>query len=381
MRSSGKSVVFVINSLTSGGAERAMIHLLACMEDRLGGTDTHLVLLDCEEERHRAPPWVHKHVLDAHYNLTASITLLTSLLRELSPAVVLSFLNRANCANVVAARILGYPCIISERVHTTSHFATGLVAAINKGIVRLTYRFADHVIAVSDGIRNDLIANYAVPEHKIQVIHNPIDTDQIRKQAEVDPAVCLPDQYILGSGRLVPNKNFRLLIEAYRASGIAKKLVIMGEGSGREELEGLIATLGLQDRVILTGYVKNPFPIIKAARLFVSSSNAEGFPNALVEAMALGCPVVATDCDTGPLEILTGQTTARCSQLTLGKYGILVPVNSVDCLAEAIRTVCRAEIGSLYSHRGRRRAEEFGVRSSVQQYWSTIGSYACSGRT
>ncbi len=379
MRPPRKRIVFVINSLTAGGAERALMHLLACMRDQLAAFDSHLVLLDREEERHPVPSWVTKHVLDARHELTTSVVRLVRALHELVPAVTLSFLNRANCANVIAGRILGYPCIISERVHTSSHFQGGPMAAINKAIVRLTYRFSDQVIAVSEGVRHDLVENYGVADRKVQVIHNPIDPQRISALGSERPTVDLPDGYILGIGRLTANKNFPLLIRSYLESGIAEKLVIMGDGQERGALEKLISQLGLDGKVLLVGYVQNPYPIIKAARALVSSSNAEGFPNALVEAMALGCPVVATDCDAGPMEILTGRMTARCQRVTLGKYGILVPTNSVDCLASAIRLGCEQSIRAAYAKSGRQRAKDFDVRNSVERYWSAIGAYAYEG--
>jgi N-acetylgalactosamine-N,N'-diacetylbacillosaminyl-diphospho-undecaprenol 4-alpha-N-acetylgalactosaminyltransferase len=174
----------------------------------------------------------------------------------------------------------------------------------------------------------------------------------------------------------VPSKNFRLLIESYRSSNINENLVILGEGEERPELERLIAGLGLEGRIILPGHIRNPYPIVGAARLFISSSNLEGFPNALIEAMALGCPVVATDCDTGPMEILTGKMQTRCTEVMLAEYGILVPVNSTDLLADAIRIGCRENIRARYSQRSKERARDFGVRNAVEQYWSAIASHA-----
>jgi hypothetical protein len=142
MRSPPRSIVFVVNSLTAGGAERALVDLLAYLEDHLRGHNTHLVLLDIEEQLHAVPSWVQTHVLNANFNFFWSTVLLTRLLRDLSPAVTLSFLNRSNCANVISSKLLKYPCIISERTHPTSRFGGGVGGVITKAIMRLTYPLA-----------------------------------------------------------------------------------------------------------------------------------------------------------------------------------------------------------------------------------------------
>jgi glycosyltransferase involved in cell wall biosynthesis len=373
-----RNIVFIINSLTAGGAEGALVDLLGYMKGHLEPFAVHLVLLDAEQERHSAPVWVKKHVLAADFGLVSSTLRLARLLRQLRPVLALSFLNRANCANVIVSKLLRYPCIISERVHTTSHFGTGLSALVNKTIVRLTYPLADQAIAVSEGVKNDLLANYGIRGSKLRVIHNPVNTDRICARAAEAPSIDIPEPYIMGMGRLVPNKNFRLLIEAYRTSQIAENLVVLGDGPQRGELESLVAHYGLIGRVILTGHMDNPYPIMKAARLFVCSSNAEGFPNSLIEAMALGCPVVSTDCDTGPLEILTRQSRDRCHKVTRAEYGILVPPNAPDMLAAAIRAGCDEPTRVLYAQRGAERVNDYSVRSSVERYWDTIVPFALS---
>lgn len=371
-----RNIVFIINSLAAGGAEGALVDILGYMKDHLAPFTVHLVLLDAERERHSAPVWVKKHVLNADFGLVSSTVRLARLLKQLRPVLALSFLNRANCANVMVSKLLGYPCIISERVHTTSHFGSQLTALVNKTIVRLTYPLADQVIAVSEGVKDDLLANFAVRGSKLRVIHNPVNIDRICKRAAEAPSINIPAPYIMGMGRLVPNKNFRLLIEAYRMSQIAENLVILGEGPERTALESLIIQYGLSGRVILPGHVNNPYPIIKMARFYVCSSNAEGFPNALIEAMALGCPVVSTDCDTGPLEILAPKNRVRCKELTQAQYGILVPPDAPDMMAAAIRAGCDETTRAFYSGRGADRAKDYTVGSSVDLYWDTIAPYA-----
>ena len=159
LRSAPKKIVFIINSLTAGGAEHVLVDLLVRLENHLRDYAVHLVLLDVEQELHSVPSWVQKHVLNANFNFLWSTVSLVRLLQRLAPAVTLSFLNRSNCANVISSKILRYPCIISERTHPTSRFGAGLSAAVTKTIMRLTYPHADQVIAVSEGVRDDLMAN------------------------------------------------------------------------------------------------------------------------------------------------------------------------------------------------------------------------------
>src|SRR4030088_3354894 len=202
MRSAPRSIVFVINSLTAGGAEHALVEMLTYLEDHLRGYTVHLVLLDVEEELHTVPPWGQKHVLNANFSFFWSAVLLARLLRHLAPAVTLSFLNRSNCANVISSKFLKYPCIISERTHPTTRFGTGLNAVITKAVMRLTYPHADQVIAVSEGVKHDLMTNFGVHGTKIRVIYNPVNIDRICERASEAPSSRVPQPYIVGAGRL-----------------------------------------------------------------------------------------------------------------------------------------------------------------------------------
>jgi glycosyltransferase involved in cell wall biosynthesis len=354
-----KKTVFVINSLTTGGAEHVLVELLHFLEVHLAECDVHLVLLDSEVEHHSAPLWVTKHTLNARSSIVLSTVLLARLLERIRPDVIISLLTRANCASVLAS----------------THFGNRFGAGVRKWMVRLIYPLAHKVIAVSHGVAIDLATNFRVAASRIIVISNPIDTQGIREKALQSPTIELPGPYIVAAGRLIPSKNFRLLIEAYSASGRSEALVILGEGEERPMLEDVIASAGLQKRVFLPGHISNPHSIVKRARLFVSSSNQEGFPNSIVEAMALGIPVVATDCLTGPSEILGGISEQQCTCVECAPYGILVPPNSVNALAEAIRLALNEELNSRYRASSLERSEDFARERSAAQYWSVLSSY------
>jgi N-acetylgalactosamine-N,N'-diacetylbacillosaminyl-diphospho-undecaprenol 4-alpha-N-acetylgalactosaminyltransferase len=379
--SADRNIVFIINSLEGGGAERILVDLLHHLQPHMTGYRAHLVLLDDCPERYPAPSFVTKHVLGAGGSLSRSVARLTGCLRRLSPVATISFLTRSNAASIAAAKVLRHPCIVSERVHTSSHFSrAGTGGRISKALIRLSYPLADHVVAVSEGVKSDLVANFGVRSNRVSVIYNPVDVKAIEAQGRAAPSVELPASFAVSVGRLVPNKNFSLLIEAYARSGITDDLVILGEGPERPRLEELVAKLNLGGRVHLPGYAANPHAVVGRAAFFVSASNAEGFPNALVEAMVLGRPVLATDCDSGPLEILSPGRAERIRARTSAPFGILVPTNDLAAMTEGLRQVADPATNAAYGTQSRRRAESFGVSESVDHYWRLIEGAMRPGR-
>ena len=368
-----RRVLFIINSLEGGGAERVMCTLLRASEGELRDSRIALLLLDREASMYEVPRWIEMEQLDCRQSLVRSIWSVWRAMRHLKPDLTVSFLTRANVSNVIAAKLLGVPAIVSERVNTTSHLGRGIGAAIARFLVRATYPRARSVIAVSQGVAEELRSAYGVPSDRISVIANPIDLDEIRAQAERGAAMPVDGPYGVTMGRLMPNKNFGMLMDAFARSGIDGKLVILGEGPERGALTSKIAALGLGGRVVMPGFSENPFPTLRRAQFYVSPSNAEGFPNSLLEAMSLGLPVISTNCPSGPSEVLAGLPRERVAEgVTFAEYGILVPPGDPVAMAEALRAMSDPERRQSYANEAPKRAADFGVTRARDAYWSVI---------
>jgi glycosyltransferase involved in cell wall biosynthesis len=198
-------------------------------------------------------------------------------------------------------------------------------------VARATYRHADAIVAVSRGARSELARTIGLPESRIEQIPNALPVDQLRRRA-ADPS---PHSWLepgapavlLGIGSLRPVKGYSRLLHAFAALRGRRRarLVILGEGPERRRLERLAGTLGVRDDVRFPGTVENPYPWIARSGGLVLTSSAEGLPTVLLEALALGRPVVAVDCPSGPREILDG-----------GRLGRLVPQDDQEALVEGM---------------------------------------------
>lgn len=367
-----RKILFIINSLTGGGAERVMATLLRHSEDWRTQYDIALALLDDEPQAYAIPDWITIHQLDCGFSLIRSASRLRALVREIRPDATLSFLTRANVANAYAMRGRNRPWIISERVNTSAHLGADAAGKVGRMLVRLSYPKASAVIAVSHGVADDLVRNFEVPAARVTAIANPVDVDFIARRAAEPAPIPIDGPYVAAMGRLVANKNFALLIDAFAASGIPGKLVIGGEGPLRGALDAQIARLGLQGRVILAGFLENPFPLVAGARYFVLPSNAEGFPNGLVEAMATGVAVVSTNCLSGPSEILAEAAREDISGVTRSKHGILVPCNDPAAMAGAMRALEDETLRTHYAMAARERAGAYAPHNAARRYWRVI---------
>lgn len=197
-------------------------------------------------------------------------------------------------------------------------------------LLRHSIPFSNTLVAVSNEVADNVALNTRMPNERIETIYNPAHSPEDQELAKEPVDHEWFDRkapVILGVGRLTPPKNFSLLIEAFDIvnSRTDVRLVILGDGPLRGELEQLIVQLDLEDIVDLPGFVDNPYKYMARADVFVLSSEREGFGNVVVEALGCGTPVVSTDCQGGPPEILGH-----------GKYGRLVPVGDPTGLADGI---------------------------------------------
>lgn len=216
------------------------------------------------------------------------------------------------------------------------------------------------VVAVSKGLRQALAQSVPWGRQRIRYCPNAVVTEQVLDASRAPLLDNLPSEYWLGVGRLVEAKGFHLLLDAYALalrSTPLPDLVITGDGPERAALTSQAGHLGIADRVHFTGFMNNPYPLIRHARLFVLSSYREGLPTVLIEALALGTPVLACDCATGPRELLDN-----------GRLGQLVSVNDVPALAEGM-------LQSL-TLRGPAAEDEYGVVEAVRQYTSQFAAQA-----
>jgi len=224
-------------------------------------------------------------------------------------------------------------------------------------LIRWLYPSAGHIICPSQGVKKDLQA--LIPEiKKITVIHNPINYKLIvSAKNEPLPDITLKKEgYIVGVGRLVPHKRFDLLIQAWAPiyHEIGLKLVLLGEGPHQDNLQQLARSLKVEKGLIFAGFDANPFKYMAKAKLFVLSSDYEGLPNVLIQAMVCGVPVISSNCPSGPSEILNN-----------GEYGLLFPVGDLDALHQAIKKQLNAP---LQPPQWKEMKEKFGLQQITQQY-------------
>ena len=322
-----------IPDLTGGGAERVTVNLARGMSEL--GLDVDLLVVNAV-----GPYLAHVpedvNLVDLGTRRTSlSVFALRDYLRSHQPPVLLTSLHHANLAVLITKRLFGLETRIIPTIHNTLSVERerrrSMKQHVQHALMSRCYPWADGIVAVSEAVADDFAATTGVRREDVTTIYNPVVTPELLESAREAPAhpwfAPGSPPVVLGIGRLEFQKDFENLIRAFQRVKAHReaRLMILGEGDRRTELERLVEQLGLQDSVALPGFVDNPYAFLGQAAVFALSSRWEGLPTVLIEAMALGVPMVATDCPSGPREILEG-----------GRFGQLVPVENSEALAAAI---------------------------------------------
>ena len=340
-------IQFLINSLVSGGAERVAVNLL----NKLSKKGYNIFLYTLEKDKHYD---TNNILYKSLSNLTSEtstskkifylpVITLKYLIETLKnkPDILLSFLELSNFISISVGKVvLNKKTVVSIHTNPIAMYPhTTIYGKVHNFLIKLLYPKADRIVVVSKKIKNILSHHYNVPEEKIVVIYNPHPIQHYLKLAE-EP---IEDKYsdifrdsfvfinivFINIGRLTEQKGQWFLIRAFKK--VVEKypnarLIILGEGELRGKLEDLVKKLNLENNVFLLGVHKNPFKFLKNSQCYVFTSLWEGLPNTLIEALTLNLPVISTDCETGPREILAPELDIEedVEYPYFGRYGILI---------------------------------------------------------
>ncbi len=363
-------VMFFCPTLGEGGADRVVATLLRRLDRARVAPQLALV--------RREGPFVEDVPADVPTFVLGSRRLLAAapdlarLIRRERPDVVFSTHGGSNIIASVAHALARAPArlVLSERNALLRPDFGPVRRALEVPAKRVTYRRADLVTAVSSGVARSLAALLGLAASKIRVVYNPIVDDDLAAKAAAPvehpwfaPGAAVP--VILAVGRLVENKDYPTLLDAFARIRAARpaRLFVLGEGPLRGAIEDRVRAAGLAGDVVLHGFDKNPFRYMARSRLLLHASRAEGLPGALIQAMACGTPVVSTDCDFGPREVISRP----------GHDGFLVPVGDAAALAERVLALLGdGELLRRVAGEARTSAQRFTTAAALARYEAAI---------
>ncbi len=348
-----RRLLFYTHALVGGGGERVWA-LVASGLSRRGHEVAFAVDFAADDNEHLIAPEVRRFVLGRHHG--AATRALAKVLARERPDVAFSAIGASN-AKLLAAKVLsGWRGAAVLSAHGRFDAESRLLGRLSYAATALTSRLGARTIAVSDDLNRYLVDRFRADRERVVTIHNGIvlpPPDLLPDSA----ALAARDDVVLGIGRLVPEKRFGSLIDAFAKSKRATRLILLGEGPERARLEGQIAREGLSSRVELRGYLREPWPVFSQAKMLALSSRSEAFGNVIVEALGHGLPVVATRCG-GPQEVLDD-----------GRFGRLVAIDDSDAMAQAIDETL-ADPGNPALHRAR--AEVFSLDRALDRFEELI---------
>lgn len=356
------NIVCIIHSLDGGGAERVMAALASRLVKR-GHAVTLVTLDDGAVERHAVDDQVVRQRLDLmvesrgltakFFNTRNRVSSIRSAIKKHAPDVVLSFCDRTNILVLMAARTLDVPVVISERSDPAQQY----LGTVWEYLRTHAYRSAGCIVALTEASARHLRGRFATT---VTVIPSAVDTPPVPSNRET----AIRNRRVLGIGRLEKEKGFDRLIDAFATIASSQpdwSLRILGEGSARASLEDQVRALGLCERVVMPGWVQPVWDELSESTIFALPSRYEGFPSALLEAMACGVPSLAVDCPSGPNAVITDD---QC--------GLLVPDDTAALASGLLRliedTTFREQIGVA----GRSVVDRFDWDSMVDAYEQTL---------
>ncbi len=374
-----KKIVFLINSLDGGGAERVVSTLLnhfvndyeCClilMENKISyDLDSRINIIHLNESQ-------NQNGIVKLLRLPIIAYKLYRIIKDNNIAQIISFLHRANYVNAISKYISSHQVILSERIASSSIYSdNSITSKISKYLIKKLYSKADLIIPVSKAIKNDLVNNFNI-KVKQEVIYNPYDIENIKILSKENIDIKIQkEKSIITVGSLQKRKNHSLLINAFsKIENNEYKLYILGIGNEEDNLKLLTKELNIENRVIFLGFDNNPYKYLSRCSIFVLSSNSEGFPNVLAEAMVCGCSVISTDCLSGPREILAPNSDVEFQlkdKNELAQFGILTPINNIQKMTESINLLIKTDsILNSYSKKSIERSNDFNIEKIVNEY-------------
>jgi glycosyltransferase involved in cell wall biosynthesis len=365
-------VMFFCPTLGEGGADRVVLTLLqrldrARVQPRLALVRRAGALVG------DVPADVPTFELGSR-RLLAAAPDLARLLRRERPDVLFSTHGGSNIIAALAHALARSSArlVLSERSALVRGDRGRARRALELPAKRVMYRRADLVTAVSRGVARELAARLGLPAARIRVVYNPaVDEELAARAAEpVDhpwlaAGAAAPVPVIVACGRLVEIKDYPTLLDAFARIRAARpaRLIVLGDGPLRGALEARVRAAGLAGDVAWLGFDKNPFRYMARATLLLHASRAEGLPGALIQAMACGTPVVSTDCDFGPREVIARP----------GHDGFLVPVGDAAALADrALALLADEALARRVAEAARASAQRFTAAAALAQYEAAI---------
>lgn len=367
-----KRLSILIYSLSSGGAEKVVSILLGELKKEYEIT---LVLMNDKIFYHIPEDIKIVYLENSNSNESGlqkllKLPLLAWKYKKLNKSEIsFSFMNRSNYINILA-KLMGMKnkVFISERAMPSMQHANGIQGRVNRFLIKKMYKYADVITANSIGNSKDLENNFNCDN--VLTINNPLDIEKIKNLSK--EYVNFRDEKftLITVGRLDAGKNHTLMIEAMQE--IDAKLYIIGDGALSDLLKEKIENLNLKDKVFLLGSQLNPYKYLAKADCFIFSSNHEGFPNVLLEALACALPVISTDCQSGPREILAPDSNINFqlkNNIELAKFGILTPVNDFRVLQQAILLIKNDNyLRHQYIERAKDRIYDFDVKTIAKKF-------------